>query len=357
MKVPYLLTTSNVTFVANGQTYLVSRQAPQFDSILDELANPQHTAESLIQLADASRKVAQEIETAIAASGEQNVPYLAKGVVKVSREGVTFNGDFIHSVLADRMVEILERGLPLAPWVKFAENLFMNPAEHAREELYLWLESSDLPITEDGHFLAYKVVTSSFKDKHTRTFDNRPGQIVELASRDEVDPVRDRTCSRGLHFCSKSYVGQFISGDDKVVLVKVNPADVVSIPSDYGNAKGRTWRYEVVDEVSLDEVRTATWEPVIGYGTTEEPTPAPAPAAPVKGEVKPPRDLWKQAYDSTISDLDTDGIVNLRIKAAAFKAGNGQWVWKEADKDGLRKWIARKTADATYEQAKADLNA
>jgi acyl carrier protein len=33
------------------------------------------------------------------------------------------------------------------------------------------------------------------------------------------------------------------------MLVNINPADVVSIPADYKNTKGRCWRYEVVDEI------------------------------------------------------------------------------------------------------------
>jgi hypothetical protein len=39
------------------------------------------------------------------------------------------------------------------------------------------------------------------------------------------------------------------------MLVKVNPADVVSIPSDYNNAKGRAWKYEVVGEMNATEWR------------------------------------------------------------------------------------------------------
>ena len=36
---------------------------------------------------------------------------------------------------------------------------------------------------------------------------------------------------------------------DRMVAVKINPADVVSVPSDYGNQKLRTCRYEVMFEV------------------------------------------------------------------------------------------------------------
>jgi hypothetical protein len=36
------------------------------------------------------------------------------------------------------------------------------------------------------------------------------------------------------------------------VIVKINPRDVVSIPTDYNNAKGRACRYEVIGEVGAN---------------------------------------------------------------------------------------------------------
>jgi hypothetical protein len=79
--------------------------------------------------------------------------------------------------------------------------------------------------------------------------DNSIGRVVEM-ERNMVDDNRDNTCSAGLHFCSHSYLQSF-SGD-RTVIVKIDPADVVSIPSDYNNAKGRTCRYEVIGEVERD---------------------------------------------------------------------------------------------------------
>ncbi len=37
------------------------------------------------------------------------------------------------------------------------------------------------------------------------------------------------------------------------MILKVNPKDVVSIPSDYDNAKGRTCRYEVIGELERED--------------------------------------------------------------------------------------------------------
>ena len=67
--------------------------------------------------------------------------------------------------------------------------------------------------------------------------------------RNQVDEDKDRTCSYGLHFCSIAYLPHFLdSKDGKTMILKINPKDVVAIPADYNNTKGRTCRYEVVGE-------------------------------------------------------------------------------------------------------------
>jgi hypothetical protein len=94
--------------------------------------------------------------------------------------------------------------------------------------------------------------------------DNSVGMIVEM-ERNEVDDNKDQTCSTGLHFCSQDYLPHFGSGSDsRVVIVKINPSDVVSIPSDYNNAKGRACRYVVVGEIGNegDKIDNAFSKPV-----------------------------------------------------------------------------------------------
>jgi hypothetical protein len=113
------------------------------------------------------------------------------------------------------------------------------------------LEKNALPITPDGHFLAYKKVRNDFLDIHSGTMDNSVGQIVEM-ERHEVNDNKDETCSTGLHFCGMSYLNHFGGSDSRTVIVKINPADVVSIPSDYNNAKGRACRYEVIGELNVN---------------------------------------------------------------------------------------------------------
>jgi hypothetical protein len=124
-----------------------------------------------------------------------------------------------------------------------------NPSKRAVDELYGFLEKNNLPITPDGHFLAYKKVRDDYTDVHSGTMDNGVGQIVEM-ERNEVDDNKDRTCSTGLHFCSQNYLNHF--GGERIVIVKINPRDVVSIPSDYNDSKGRACRYEVIGELGVN---------------------------------------------------------------------------------------------------------
>ncbi|MHA1290409.1 MAG: hypothetical protein ACTSPB_23760 [Candidatus Thorarchaeota archaeon] len=134
-------------------------------------------------------------------------------------------------------------------------NLKDNPSKRAVDELYGFLEKNLLPLTPDGHFVAYKKVRDNYMDIHSGTFNNSVGQICEMA-RNEVDEDKDRTCSSGLHFCSLEYLPSFGGwSGSRVMLVKINPRDVVSIPSDYNNSKGRACRYEVIGEHTTERTQ------------------------------------------------------------------------------------------------------
>jgi hypothetical protein len=74
--------------------------------------------------------------------------------------------------------------------------------------------------------------------------------------RNQVDDDKDHTCSTGLHFCSQDYLNHF-SGE-QVMILKINPRDVVSIPADYSDTKGRCCRYEVIGELGVDPAEAFT---------------------------------------------------------------------------------------------------
>lgn len=177
------------------------------------------------------------------------VEVFSDGLVVITDDGeLAYDGKPLHSVLAKRIVGDFKKGFDVKALVAFLHRVEENPSKTAREELYLWLETSKLPFTPDGHFLAYKKVRGDYKDIYSGKFDHSIGTTLAMP-REKVDPDRNRTCSYGFHFCSLDYLNHYSScANDRVVIVKVDPANVVAIPSDYQNQKGRATGYTVVAE-------------------------------------------------------------------------------------------------------------
>jgi hypothetical protein len=177
---------------------------------------------------------------------------LAYGAGHVAIQGskVFYKEREMAGVLTSRLIEMYQDGFPVEPLILFMENLMANPSKRAVEELYGFLEKGNLPLTPDGHFLAYKKVRKDFLDIHSGTMSNAPGSVVEM-ERNSVDDNMNNTCSTGLHFCSKEYLNHFGGSDSRTVILKINPRDVVSIPADYNATKGRTCRYEVIGELGV----------------------------------------------------------------------------------------------------------
>jgi transcriptional regulator with XRE-family HTH domain len=175
----------------------------------------------------------------------------SQGSVEVKKGGVFYKGTLVDNSLTTRILQIIKEGKPVSAMLKFMDNLYQNPESFAIGELYDWLNGCKLPITDRGTFMAYKRVNTSYKDCYTNTIDNSVGQIVFM-KREDVCKDRTQTCSQGLHFCSIAYLPNYPG--DKIMMVEINPKDVVSIPNDYDYSKGRTWQYEVVAEVPENQL-------------------------------------------------------------------------------------------------------
>lgn len=227
----------SITLNLNGKPYSFTESHGNFKQIVQALMN------------GAWSKIADliDIKKAIAKYTNGKVEILDSGELH-------YDGAPLHNALTTRILDAYNGGGDFEFLTNFLNNLQSNPIQSARDEVYLFLDACNLPITEDGHFLAYKVVNNDYTDCYTGKFDNSIGTEPEMKPED-CDTDRNNHCSRGLHFCSRSYISQFHNGDRRLMMVKVNPANVVSIPSDYNNAKGRAWKYKVVGELGLaDEI-------------------------------------------------------------------------------------------------------
>lgn len=233
--VAFIESGNTLTIHACGRPYnITSNNHPNYKKILDLLLAGSATDQEIVDLLDVSRAVVKA----------------SFGKLKVCEGEVLYKDEPVHGLVVDRILTLIGQGHKSGamPLIKFLEKLMRNPSYNARQELYGFLQASQLPITEDGNFLAYKVVTGDYKDKHTRSFDNSVGAEVTMP-RDKVDDNKQNTCSSGLHFCGYDYAREFFyRHGDRMVIVEIDPADVVSIPVDYDNKKGRCCRYRVVDE-------------------------------------------------------------------------------------------------------------
>ena len=230
MSVPFMWVDGNLTVILKNKAHQVIPDHTNYNLIMDALSS-NATEDELLELVD--------IEKAVAT--------FTDGQVSIVNGKVMFEGEEVHGSISKRILEFMSKGLPFQPLVKFLENLMENPSMQSQQELYDFLEHENLPITEDGCFLAYKAVNSDFKDKWRGTFDNSVGQVCEMR-RAKVDDNRGRGCSAGLHAGALNYVANYgnVDAGDNIVIVKINPEDVVSVPSDCNCEKLRTCKYEVV---------------------------------------------------------------------------------------------------------------
>jgi hypothetical protein len=223
-----------ITIVVNGKTYNVAKDHINYNDILFALRSKDY--DSLFSLIDIGHSLS----------------VMSFGKVIVEDGFIKHNGYIIDNSLTRRIIEMIKGKFPFEPMIKFLENILDNPSARAQNELYSFLELNTLPLTLDGHFLAYKRVRADYRDFHTGTMDNSVGKIVE-EDRKLVNEDKDQTCSYGLHACSLAYLSAFHANEGHIVIVKINPRDVVSVPSDYRNTKLRCCRYEVVGEHVIDE--------------------------------------------------------------------------------------------------------
>lgn len=228
--IPHVRSSKNVTLYLQGTAYVVPVGTPQYD------------------LAIAAIEAGDETAALNAVQIRKAIVNMSQGKITLDGNTLTYDGRPLHGSLVNRILTIVKDAGDAGPLLAFLDNLMQNPSKRAVDELYGFLDACDLPITIDGHFLAYKKVNSDYTSVHDGTTKNNIGLTVSMP-RNAVNDNQNETCSHGLHFCSEGYLAHF--GGSRIVVLKINPRDVVSIPTDYKNAKGRACSYEVIGELDV----------------------------------------------------------------------------------------------------------
>lgn len=231
---PVIFQETKLTVIVNGKPFTVAKEHENYQEIRNS-----------VQLAsdDDLMKLIYPKATAVAASLNTARP-IKGGKVEVYDGNVWFKGSALHNVMVNRILGMHAEGLDIKPICFCLENLMQNPSAHSVADCYLFLEHNNLPLTPDGHFLAYKYVNEDYTDCHTSKIRNKVGDTPEV-ERNTVDDDWRKLCSSGLHVGSYEYA--FDGPGRRRMVVKVNPRDVVAVVAHEN--KARVCKYEVVAEL------------------------------------------------------------------------------------------------------------
>ena len=235
----------SVTVVSPGEVLITDSDNPNWDELIDRILSEDF--DGIADLFSLEAKAAEAFE------------YLSDRVAVRGGE-VYFDSEPVSGPLADHLLQVLRADFDVAPLVKFWENLASNPTEHSRENLFRWLKASAFTIDNDGYIVGYKGVRDDLTSIHAGpgivngveangNLDNSVGNVLEM-ERGKVEHNPAVACSVGLHVGTWKYASEF---GPVVVQVRVNPRDVVSVPTDAADAKMRVRRY-VVDSIATAKV-------------------------------------------------------------------------------------------------------
>jgi len=269
-QVEYIVTRETITLTRGNETRTIKKSMGVFDDVRDLILE-------------------DDLEGAwSSASPKESLMKATAGFITIEGNQVLFQGVPLKNEMANRVISLVTRhgSKYVGHLANFASRCMENTSFRAINELLSFMEKNTLPITADGCFLTYKKVNPKYMDIHSTSVCNMPwdvytksfngskleypvllkggkndevttiytedGCAIVSTDRRNVDDNYNQTCSNGLHVCGYSYLGHFgshESGTDKILVCKVDPKNVVSVPRDYNDQKMRVCEYEIVGTI------------------------------------------------------------------------------------------------------------
>jgi hypothetical protein len=234
----------SLTVIFDGTPFTVKNTDPNFNTCVEHLKNQDfESLKDSISIVNSFNKTLYTYEN-----------------IEIRGNSVYFGGQEVSSFITEKIIDFFYQGLPYEPLVKFFAKLQENPSKRAVDELYTFLQHKHMPIAENGNFLAYKGVGNDYFSirsgnavllkgiSYGGKIYNGIGSIIEVV-RNYVDDDKNRGCSQGLHVGSYDYANNWRGSTGKLLMVEVNPKDVVSVPLDCECQKLRTCKYKVISEI------------------------------------------------------------------------------------------------------------
>lgn len=255
-----------LTVLVDGNLLSASTSHPQWDRLVAGVLADDESVADLFALDKAVASKFQELSDRVAVQNGQ----------------ILLDGDPVDNALTQQVLRFLDEGVDdWVPLVNFFEKIQANPSENSKNSLYRWLSDRNFTIYPDGDVLFYKSVQSVGGDiyesitggkafvngvEQTGKIRQQIGDVVTMP-RSSVDPDVNSHCSVGLHAGNHRYASTF-SGDT-LLEVKVNPVNVIAVPTDSQSEKVRTCKYEIVGVVEKEYQEPVSYGGWEGYAEDE----------------------------------------------------------------------------------------
>lgn len=265
----------------NLQTLTIDDKHPNFNlvtsAIIDNFSSgcltPGELAKIFSDSVDLSTIAEKKLESITKVEG-------LDGRLTVSDGHVLIDYEPIDEALENHILRMLrEDGSPrdATNWrsfVKFVENLYANQSAFVRNQLFGWISyenvsGTGLTLTPDGCLIGYKGCAGTV-DAPLSVYSgpaivdgiamngqipNVPGTTIEMP-RSKVQDDPNVGCASGLHVGTYDYAKNWSRG--VLLTVKVNPRDIVSVPTECDAQKIRVCRYQVIEAVE-GPVNSLSW--------------------------------------------------------------------------------------------------
>lgn len=234
-----------LTVLVGGLPKTVTKEHTNFEKIKDELRKPECDEDRLSTLI--SGKI-PALPPAPVQNEDDNGVVINNGVVY-------YKGDQVPACIGDKLISLVNTGLPDEGMRKFIGRLYNNPSYNSRNQLISFIDKNGLTIDSDGYIVAYKAVTVDYKDKWTGKIDNNVGNTIKM-DRAKVCDDPNQGCAPGLHCGGLSYVSWYGQDNDRMIIILVDPENVVSVPKESSCRKMRVCEYKVIGnyEGALNEL-------------------------------------------------------------------------------------------------------
>jgi len=248
--------------IYNITNELVSVITPAGDALYLYRENREDEYQEAVKtLLDASISVSDKeaiIRTLIDRATTINDTFYIKDGFEVRDGRIVINGTpYDIPGLGDKLFEMAKNRENQEAYVNFAMRLIKNPSATSVRSLFEFIINNDIPITDTGMIVAFKVVDRNLFDHHTHTIKNTPGSTIKMPRNLVLDdPLQ--ACGPGLHVCAKGYIPTFFTeNDSNIVVTIIDPEHVVSVPVDHDFEKMRTCQYfvlGVIDKSKVDKI-------------------------------------------------------------------------------------------------------